>query len=269
MEDKIMLKEIKFALYSIKKNIQSSVELRTSFLMNVIGMAVNNTAFIFLWVFFVKSVGVIGGWTAIDIIGLQGFTAISYGLILSGANGLRKLPDYVASGSFDRFMLSPKNLILRIATSSFGASAVGDVIFGIICLVVYCFLIHVSLYQILIAVILLLLATLVFLSMTILISSVSFLFTDASSVHDGMFEVFFTPSLFHGGAFQGIMRFIFTFLIPSLLIGTIPLEALKDISVTKIILMVMMAVLLFLFSIFLFNRSVKKYESSNFMTFGN
>jgi ABC-2 type transport system permease protein len=269
MEDKIMFKEIKFTIYSIKKNIQSSAELRTSFFMNIIGMAINNTAFIFLWVFFIKSVGIIGGWTAIDIIGLQGFIAISYGVVLSGANGLRKIPNYVATGSFDRFMLSPKNLILRIATSSFGASAIGDIVFGVICIFVYCFLIHVSLYQILIAVFLLFLASLVFLSMTILVASVSFLFTDAGSVHEGMFEIFLTPALFHGGAFQGVMRFIFTFLIPSLLIGTIPLEALKDISVTKIILMFVMSFFLFFLSIFLFKRSVRKYESSNFMTFGN
>ena len=264
-----MLKEIIFALYSIKKNIQSSAELRTSFLMNVIGMAVNNTAFIFLWVYFVKSVGVIGGWTAIDIIGLQGFTAISYGFIFSGANGLRKTPEYVVSGSFDRFMLSPKNLIMRIATSSFNASAIGDLIFGFICLVVYCMLIHATLYQIFLAIILLVLSSIIFLSIAILISSVSFLFTDANSVCDGMFELFFTPALFHGGAFQGAMRFVFTFLIPSLLIGTIPLEALKDISLMKILLMIAMAVVLFLLSVFLFNRAVRKYESSNFMTLGN
>jgi len=33
-----MFKELYFALYAVKKNIVSSAELRTSFLMNVIGM---------------------------------------------------------------------------------------------------------------------------------------------------------------------------------------------------------------------------------------
>jgi ABC-2 type transport system permease protein len=214
-------------------------------------------------------VGIIGGWQAIDIIGLQGFLAIAYGLVFSLAGGLRRMTDYVTSGAFDRFMLSPKNLILRIATSSFGASAVGDIVFGIVCMVVYCILIHISVYQLFLVIILLLLSTIIFFAMTILISSISFFFTDASSVHDGMFEIFFTPALFHGGAFQGVMRFIFTFFIPSLLIGTIPLEALKDISLSKIILMIVMAFFLFFLSIFLFKRSVRKYESSNFMTFGN
>jgi ABC-2 type transport system permease protein len=264
-----MYNEIKFAIYSIKKNIQSSAELRTSFLMNIIGMAVNNIAFILLWMFFVKSVGIIGGWRAIDIIGLQGFLAIAYGLVFSFAGGLRKMTDYVTFGGFDRFMLSPKNLLIRIGTSSFGASAVGDIVFGVVCMAVYFFLIHISTFQFFLAIFILVLATIIFLAMTILIASISFLFTDAGTVHDGMFEIFFTPALFHGGAFQGVMRFIFTFLIPSLLIGTIPLEALKDISVTKIILMFIMAFFLFFLSIFLFKRSVRKYESSNFMTFGN
>src|SRR6185369_3570581 len=136
MEDKIitiMMKEIKFAFYAIKKNIQSSAELRTSFLLNIVGMMINNTSFIIVWVFFVKSVGVIGGWTAADIIGLQGFAATCYGLIFSSGFGIRKLPDYVTNGVFDRFMLSPKNLILRTLTSSFASAPVGDIFFGITC----------------------------------------------------------------------------------------------------------------------------------------
>src|SRR3989344_4770904 len=107
-----MMKELYFALYAIKKNIQSSAELRTSFLMNIVGMSINNTAFIILWAFFVKSVGVIGGLTVADIVGLQGFVALCFGIVFSAGAGIRKLADYVATGTFDRFMLSPKNLLV-------------------------------------------------------------------------------------------------------------------------------------------------------------
>ena len=158
-----MMKELRFALYAIKKNIQSSVELRTSFVMNIFGMAINNTAFIILWGFFVKSVGVIGGWTVADIIGLQGFVALCFGIVFSAGAGIRKLADYTASGAFDRFMLSPKNLLVRIATSSFGVSALGDIVFGIVCLGIYAFLIHASIYQILLIALLVLISTIVFL----------------------------------------------------------------------------------------------------------
>ena len=264
-----MTKEIKFALYAIKKNIQSSAELRTSFLMNVVGMAINNTAFIMLWVFFVQSVGVIGGWTASDIVGLQGFTALSYGLVFSMGMGIKKLPDYVASGAFDRFMLSPKNLLLRVSTSAFNASGVGDIVFGITCLTIYGFLIQANIYQILMTLVLIFLTAMVFFGIIIIISSMSFFFIDANSVTSGLFEMFLTPSLFHGGAFQGVMRFIYTFLIPSLLIGALPVEAVKNISFAKLGLIAILAVIWLLVAITIFNKAIRRYESSNFMTFGN
>ncbi len=264
-----MLKELNFALYAIKKNIQSSAELRTSFIMNIVGMAINNLSLIILWVFFVKSVGVIGGWTVADIIGLQGFVALCFGLVFSVAAGIRKLPEYITSGSFDRFMLSPKNLLVRIATASFGVSALGDVIFGIICLVTYALLIQASIYQILLLILLTIISTLIFLSIGIVVYSTGFLFTDASSMTSSLFDSFLTPALFHGGSFQGVMRFIFTFLIPSLLIGTLPVEIVRDISLEKLLLVLILGLVWFIISIKIFKISVKKYESSNFMTFGN
>lgn len=264
-----MFKELRFAIYSIKTNIQSSAELRTSFLLNIVGMVINNIAFILLWVFFIKSVGIIGGWTASDIVGLQGFTALSYGVIFSVATGIRKLPEYVTSGAFDKFMLSPKNLLSRVATSTFSPSAVGDILFGVICFAIYGILIRMSFYQVFLLAILVFFSTLIFLAMTITIYSSSFFFIDSSVVTNGFFELFFTPSLFHGGAFQGAMRFIFTFLVPSLLIGTLPVETIKNISLPQLAIVGLLSLAWFLISILVFYKAVKRYESSNFMTFGN
>ncbi len=263
-----MLQEIYFALYAIKKNIQSSAELRTSFLMNVIGMTINNTAFILLWVFFVKSVGVIGGWTAADIVALQGFTAITYGIVFGFAAGINNLPAYVTNGNFDRFMLSPKNVLLRVSTSAFSTAALGDILFGIICLVIYGVLIHVSLAQVLLIILLVFMVTVLFFSVTVVCSSASFYFDDAKFVVNGFFELFFTPSLFHGGAFQGPMRAFFMFVIPALLVGTIPVEIVKDISMDKLAIVTIFTAFWLALSIKIFNRAIRHYESSNLMTFG-
>lgn len=264
-----MFKEFRFALYAIKKNLQNSAELRSSFLMNIVGMIINNTSFIILWIFFVQSVGIIGGWTTADIIGLNAYTALCYGIVLSLGSGIQKLATYTASGAFDRFMLSPKNLLIRVATAHFRVSALGDIVFGAICLVMYGVLIHANMMQILLMAILVIISTVVFLAGVIGIYSVSFYFVDADSVTRGLFELFFTPSLFHGGAFQGAMRFIFTFAIPSLLIGALPVEIVKDISLEKLLLVCVLAIFWLVASIMFFNYSIRKYESSNFMTFGN
>lgn len=264
-----MNKELRFALYAVKKNIQSSAELRTSFLMNIAGMFINNTAFILLWSFFVQSVGVIGGWRTIDIVGLQGFNALAFGIVMSVAVGIRKLPDYAASGAFDRFMLSPKNLLLRVATSAFNSSAFGDIVFGVACLGFYAVMLPAAPIQAAALALLVVLTTAVFLAISITVYSLSFFFIDAKSVSEGLFEMFLTPSMFHGGAFQGAMRFIFTFIIPSLVIGTLPVEAVRDLSLWKLGIVTVLAFAWLLLSIKIFNKAVRRYESSNFMTFGS
>ena len=142
-----MMRELRFAAYAVKKNIMSSAELRTSFLMNIVGMAINNSSLIIIWIFFVHSVGVIGGWEAIDIVGLQGYIALAYGMVFSFGFGLRKLPEYVASGAFDRFLLSPKNVLVRLLTSAFSPSAIGDLLYGAVCIVLFLFLSHAGILQ--------------------------------------------------------------------------------------------------------------------------
>lgn len=264
-----MKNEIKFALYAIKKNIQSNAELRTSFLMNIFGMAINNIAFVFLWIYFVKSVGVIGGWTVYDIVALNGFASLSYGLVVSIFYGMKRVPEYVISGSFDRFMLSPKNIILRIATSSFGPSAVGDILFGIICLTAYSLIINLASLQILYILAFSIFGSMIFFSMSLIINSLSFYFVDANSIIDGVFQFFFTPTLFHGGAFQGLIRFFFTFIVPSLLIAAVPVETVKNLSFGSFVMIGGLSFAWLILGVFIFKRAIRKYESSNFMSFGN
>lgn len=264
-----MAHEIKFAIYSIKKNVLNSAELRSSFLMNVVGMALGNGSLLLLWVFFVRSAGIVGGWTSVDIIGLLGFSTLAYGLTASFFYGILKLPEYVSSGSFDHFILSPKNLLLRIATSAFLPSATGDMLSGVICLAVYSFAIRIEPLQILFLIVLSITAAFSFLASAIIIFSISFLVVDPGAATNSAFNLYINPSLFHGGAFQGVMRFIFTFIIPSLLIGTLPVEALKNTSWPNLALIVAVTAFFCFLSIFIFNKALKKYESSNFMTFGN
>lgn len=263
-----MKNELTFALYAIKKNIESSAELRTSFLMNIVGMMINNLSFVIIWIFFVQSVGVINGWTAADVIGLQGFTALAFSFVFTFFGGLPKIAEYISSGAFDRFMLSPKNLILRIATSHFMVPAAGDFFFGVICLTIYAVLIQASILQVALLFLLALLGSILFFAVLLTFQSVAFFFTDGEPLARGLFEMFLTPALFHGGAFQGGTRLFFTFLIPSLLLGALPVEIIRDLSFSKLLVVLVVTLVWLFISVRVFYLSVKKYESSNFMTFG-
>lgn len=263
-----MFQELRFALYTIGKNIQSSAELRGAFLMNILGMLLNNCAFVALWVFFTQSVGEIGGWQPADIIGLQGFVALTLGAVFSFTGGVRKLPQYIMHGTFDRFMLSPKNVLMRVATSYMSISSLADVIFGIVFLTIYAVIMQFSLMQIGLMIFLALIATVLFFSVIVAIFSLGFLMMDASSMTMGLFELFLTPAMYHGGAFQGGLRFVFTFILPSLLIGTVPVEILRNFSWEQVFVLVGITIGWAVFAVFIFYRCIRKYESSNFISFG-
>lgn len=264
-----MWNEIKFAIYTVKKNLQSSAELRASFIMNTVGMAINNISFIIVWVAFVNAVGTVGGWHAEDIIGLQGFTALGFGIVFSAGAGLRRLPQTIVSGGFDRIMLSPKNLLLRSATTHFQPSALGDILFGIICLAIYAHMIQATGWQFLAGFLVIVISTIIFFAAAIFTNSAGFYFTDAAGASNSLFEIFMTPTLFHGGAFQGVLRFVFTFIIPSLIAGALPVEIFRHPSISALLLTFGVACAWLALSIKIFNLGVQKYESANFMTFGS
>ncbi len=263
-----MLKTLKFAGYCFKKNIQNNAELRASFVMNRLGMMVNDLAFIIVWYFFAKAVGVVNGWRAIDIIALQGFATCIFGLVMAPLAGISRMAEVITSGKFDQYLLAPHPLLIRAGLAQSSISAIGDFIFGALALLAYILLAKLSALQVVLLLGGILVGTTVFFAVLVSVKSASFFFYDGESIAQGLFEFFLTPGLFHSGAIQGALRGFFTFVVPSLIIGGLQVEVVRETSPEKLLLLAAIALFWLLLSLRIFAAGVKRYESSNFMTFG-
>lgn len=263
------MKNIRLALLNIRKNIRNEKELRTSFIITVIGMAINNVSFLILWYYFGKTVGVINGWKPMDIFGLYGFGTTGYGLVISIFAGITNIPTYIATGSLDKYLLTPKSILVKVSTSKLHTSAFGDFIFGLTCFIVYIIWAKLSLLQILVSIYLILIAAVIIYSFTLICMTVSFYLMDGDNVSHGMFGLFLSNTLYHGGAFTGILRFFFIFIVPSLLAGAVEVEIVKSLNILSIGTITLAAALWFIFSIIFFNKSLKRYESNSLFGFGN
>ena len=91
---------------------------------------------------------------------------------------------------------------------------------------------------------------------------------EGENVSQGIYGTFLSASIYHGGSFTGILRIVFVFIIPALLLGAIPVEILKDISLHNILFITLLSILWFILSVLFFYKSLKKYESNNFFGFG-
>lgn len=262
------MRDIKMALLNIKKNFQNAKELKSAFITSIVGMCINNAAFIILWYNFGKMMGTLNGWEPFDILGLYGFSTTSYGLICAFLYGIYNIPTYISTGNFDKYLLTPKNTLVKVATSAISTSAIGDLVFGVICFIVYAFMAKLTWLQIGAFMLLILVASIVFFAFSLICMTVSFYLMDGENVSQGLYGMFLSASLYHGGAFTGVLKAIFVFIIPSLLLGAVPVELIKDLSLIKTSLVILLSIIWLVIAVVFFYKSLKKYESNNFFGFG-
>ena len=263
------MKSLKLAFLNIRKNIKNAKELKSAFIISIVGMMLNNVAFLFLWYYFGKTVGELNGWKAEDIFGLYAFTTVSYGIVSGFLNGIFSIPTYISTATLDNYLLTPKNILLKIATSRVSTSAFGDLLYGIICFIIFIILRNLSITQILFSILLMILVTVIFYAFCIICMSISFYVMDGQNVSSGFYNMFLSNSLYHGGAFTGILRFVFTFIMPSLLLGAVPVELVNNFTVDKLLIMIIFSIFWLVVAILFFNKSLKKYESNNLFGFGS
>lgn len=263
------MKSLKLAFLNVRKNIKNEKELKSAFIISIVGMMLNNVAFLLLWYYFGKTVGELNGWKPIDIFGLYGFTTVSYGIVSGFFNGIFSIPTYISTATLDRYLLTPKNILLKISTSRISTSAFGDLLYGVICFVLFVIFRNLNLTQVLLSLLLMILVTIIFYSFSVICMTISFYLMDGQNVSQGFYNTFLSNSLYHGGAFTGILRFVFMFIIPSLLLGAVPVELVNNFTVDKLLIMIIFSIFWLVIAILFFNKSLKKYESNNLFGFGS
>lgn len=259
---------VRLALLNIKKNFKNEKELKSSFIISIIGMAINNVAFLILWYYFGKTMGSINGWEPLDIFGLYGISSTSYGIVVAFFGGIFNIPSYITSGNFDKYLLTPKNILVKVSTSTISTSALGDFLFGIICFIVFSICNKLTFLQIMLSILLIIISCIIFYSFSLICMSVSFYLMDGHNVSDGLFGTFLSNSLYHGGAFTGMLRIIFIFFVPSLLLGAIPVEIIKSLSINGLMMILCATVFWSIVSLLFFYKSLKRYESNSMFGFG-
>lgn len=259
-----ILAELSVARLTWLTNLRSAMELRAAFLLQVVGMAVNDCSFVIAWLIFFNAVGTVNGWGAQETIALLGFNVLGFGLTFGFAGGSMWLPRYVEQGTFDGFLLSPRNLYVRTVTSRFEMPALGDALLGIILLIVYAVQSG-SLISLVWFLAMLPATVIIYMSVSMTCSTAAFYFPDADHIVLALFKMFLTPGLYPSALFPKIARFIFIVIIPSLAIGGLPVEAVKDHDFSPVGMVWAVEIGWLLISLAAFYGSVRRYESGNYI----
>ena len=128
--------QIKVSYLSTKYALMREMINKTTFLMNVIFMILNNSTFLIQWLLLYSLKDNIGGYTFKQIILLWGIAAATYGVSHFFFENAQNLSEIITNGKLDSFLVQPKNVLLTTITSNVTTSALGDYIFGIVAMII-------------------------------------------------------------------------------------------------------------------------------------
>lgn len=259
-----MSKELDFYKYQLAKNFKNERALRLSFSIQIIGMIINNLAFYVIWIYFMKAIGNTNGWGVIDAIGLLSVSIFSYGASHVLFGGINELTDKVISGSFDSLLTKPKSLYFRILNQRFNVSAIGDLLQGIVGIIIFIALAQPSFTQILLLIVMLPPAIIIMTAFNIIADCLIFWSPQAENLNKAFSDLLIMPSTQPITLLTGFMHFFYIFAIPAMLLAGLPVQALKDANWWLVPLAYAIAIFWYLLSKFVLSRALKRYESANF-----
>ncbi len=259
------MQTIRYFIAQSKYNIKNAHALSRSFWIGIISMAMNNMAFFIIWFLFTKATGPINGWTSLDVFGMLGVSLVTFGFTHGFFYGVVELPHSVLRGNFDGVLLSPANSFFKIAGASFSITAFGDLIQGVVVVVIYGVLSNFNFSMWLLYILAIAIGCIIFVCVRLLCSLIVFFVHDGDVISGQLFEIFIRPGLYPGSIFPHKLKIFFMTVIPSLLTSALPIDVMKTHSERLILVGFFMVIFWVCFTYFVFSVAVRRYESGNYL----
>ena len=253
-----LLKSVKIA--HIKISIKSALSLKQSFFIQSVLMLLSNMViFSFWWIYF-DNFSSIKGWTLADMACLYGIVTAAYGIFSVFLGGSRYLARMISEGDLDALIVRPKNLLMQIACSKSVPSGWGDILTSIVFFIISGYLIPSNIPFLLLFIST---ACLIIMSFSIIMGSLGFWLEDSHTISKQIFEFLLTFSNYPKSIYVGAIKIFLLTVIPSGFIGFMPIETIKNHSLTDSFYILAFSFVYFFCAYKIFYFGLNKYVSGN------
>ncbi|MDP4197996.1 MAG: ABC-2 family transporter protein [Bacteroidota bacterium] len=257
-----ILRRLQLSIYFTRTSILSAMEFRTSFLMQVIGMFVNDAAFTVLWYIFFQSFPTVNGWAWLDTAMLIATTTLSFSLVFIFAKGAMDLAVTVRLGELDYYLAFPADVLWHLSVSRTRIDAIGDMIFGITIFLVFG---HVTLVSFVALIVASAGAACVMYGFIVITQSLAFYTPNIEDAARDIFELLLGFSFYPQNIFTGGIRAVTIFVIPAFFTATIPERLIARFEWPALGALLLAGALSLSVAAIFFRYSMKRYESGNLM----
>lgn len=244
-------------------NLSANMAYKGSFIIQVFGMALNNSAFIIFWYFLFQRIGGdIKGFDFNDVMFLWALAAMGFGMSVVLFGNTPFISRVIYSGELDVYLLQPKPVLLNLLASRMIVSGWGDIAYG---LILFSATQTLSLQSWALFLFFSVMMLLVLTAVRTLYHSLTFFFGNAESFAQMAGEMTITFMLYPGSIFKGAPMIVLHSLIPAALVGYIPVRVFKEFDPILMAVVVLADLVVVAAAVGLFKLGLRRYESGNRM----
>jgi ABC-2 type transport system permease protein len=222
-------------------------------------MAVQNLIYFSLWAVVFSRVSSLKGWGLPEVAFLYGSGAIGYGILFSVLGGLNQLSSYIQDGLLDVYLARPRPVLLSILMHRMRADSLGDILAGVVMLLVF---VRPEWKDVPLIMALSILAGIVYAAFRLIVHTLAFWGTGNETSENG-FSAFLIASTNPQNGFGPWGKFVLLTVFPAGYISLLPVEILKKFDWKLFTLQICGSFAVLAFSLWLFQQGLKRYASGN------
>lgn len=253
--------QLKVTFLSIKYALIREMLNKTTFITNVLFMILNNASFIIQWIIIYSLTEAVGDYTFFDVILLWGIAAGTYGASHFFFENAYHLPVIINEGKLDSYLVQPKNVLIQVATANIKTSALGDLAYTYIILLIYGY----TLKNFILITYFILAGGIMLTCISLILGSLSFWFKNTEGMVHTINSLLTNFATYPEGIFNGITKILLYTLIPVGVINYIPVDVIRSFDINLFIIFTAVLVSLIALTFFVFYKGLKNYSSSNLM----
>lgn len=241
-------------------NLSAVMEYRTSFLVQVFGMVLNNVSFIFFWKVVYARIPLIAGYSFEDVMFLWALVSASFGVAHILFGNCSSLSRIIIQGELDSYLLQPKDVYVNVICSRTIVSAWGDLGYGI---VLYLLTFGFSPGRLVLFIGFVLLGGLLFASVKFAAETLTFYVGSASTIGRTISEFMLSFSIYPEGIFGQGVRWMMYSLVPAGFLAFLPYRIYSSFSAKHLLLLLVVDLLYVVAGYMFFRAGLRRYESGN------